>query len=546
MKLPYSKSFSILHTLIISLLLVVCYYSAIASPTTLNIDGDLILTALGRYLDHGGYWSDLFHFRTFDFQPVRDLSLAVDIIVARHTGLNLWLWQNFVFWGLACHFLGKIIQRLHPTLSVPVVFVIVFLFAIYPLFSATLLWGMARKHLLALCFTLIPTPHWIEFLLDGRRKHLYWVTISYFLAVFAQPIGVFWPVWAAAYAWSVYPQETKHYKKLIPCFVIAVITLIVNYYYYWLSPTFAQVFNAKFDGGWFSGDKLLALGHYLYQLLMPYHLSYNYSLGSWTTLAGLGILLVACLGIYKYSGNRAKFVIWSLFIFAPLAIVTINPLIKFDSYLLLPAVGVLLMLLELIPASWFSTKYAKVLTFVLILIWLPLNFIEAKLWSSPVSFYYQRNFLRQPSCESAQYAIGHMLINEGKITEDLRQFTAANECFKMREAKLNDDAHYLRILAGVVYTDKALEFEKKTNILENLGRQFYYPKLLMALNYYENNMAEKAQTLFTEEAKEYRPEEWDYFFDYLVSKELIPYCEQHRNSDCLKITSHQREREKRF
>ena len=151
-----------------------------------------------------------------------------------------------------------------------------------------------------------------------------------------------------------------------------IIMTIINFRYYETSPLFAQYYGTKTDEIFEISDKILALGHYLFQMILPYWLSFTYTLGHWSTLAGLGFLGFIILLVIGFKVNYKFVFVWASFSMLPLVVIISKSRTLYDTYLLVPTVGILFIFLaikEKLPK--FKFKYHLYVCFIIL--WISLS-----------------------------------------------------------------------------------------------------------------------------------------------------------------------------
>ena len=122
-----------------------------------NPDAGWIYDNLESFGSLSEYFKALVDFRTYDFQPVRDLTFYIDIFVFRSTGYVISIVLNSLIWAATCFLVLKILMsEMKERASVELLF-FVCCFAVYPVFQVSVNWGIARKHLLSFFFVLLAT-----------------------------------------------------------------------------------------------------------------------------------------------------------------------------------------------------------------------------------------------------------------------------------------------------------------------------------------------------------------------------------------------------
>ena len=251
MKVIQNKAFQVF---ILFALVFAAYFPIITAHQKTDPDAKNILMILEESGNVSGYISKIMNLDTLDVQPLRDLSLSIDLYFLKNFDINSFVFQNVLWWVLSCFFLMKILESLFPDIDERKRFAIVLAFAAYPLFSNTVAWGMARKHLMALCFLLVPTWR----LTASRNSILFKdqivICIFYGLSMLSQPIGVLWPFWAGLYVYFLRPELKRSFVSVfIGLIAIFLATYAANTYYYSQSEYFlkrypSRIFPPKLKG----------------------------------------------------------------------------------------------------------------------------------------------------------------------------------------------------------------------------------------------------------------------------------------------------------
>lgn len=502
-----------------------------------NPDGQLILPQLEKFNGLGSYLQALLTLRTFDLQPVRDLTLAVDNLAWSHLHLNLAVWQNIFWWALSCCTLFKILklelpQRTHKGLAMAVL-----LFAAYPLFVATLPWGMARKHILSALFTLLASYSWLKVLNETsqRPRQLGAALLCYILALASQPICILWPAWALLRAW---PVKTKAIRASLTLSV-AVLALgaWANSAYYAHSPTFHTYYASKTDEAGNISDTVLAFGHYAHQLFLPYATATSYDLGDASTLIGLGIALATGMLLWKLRHRDPRILSWAFFMVLPLFVVGFSPRFMSDSYLLLPAAGLLMIFVLVFPTDKLGAGRPLITAIALGLIWAGWTFKEARYWTDPLAFADQRNFQRRPSCDSAVKLALKEFTLRGDITSELRLFLMQEGCLKLTTPTANHALTALTLKSYMAFSDPNLPPEQKESILRGYGSNHHLPQLLLAEFYHQQGSNVQALAILREVEKYAKEVEWVDHRDEIISR-LQPLCHEAKDKACESLVAH--------
>ena len=127
---------------------IISYWPVLSSINAINPDAQFILPSLSLISGFKEYFIELLSFKTLDFQPFRDLTFFFDLTVFSSFGLDITIIHNLFWWLAGNWILSKLIWNVFPKLEKELAFFIGLGFLVYPLFSQTIPWGVARKHLL--------------------------------------------------------------------------------------------------------------------------------------------------------------------------------------------------------------------------------------------------------------------------------------------------------------------------------------------------------------------------------------------------------------
>ena len=518
------------QSFLIGIIAFVVYWPVFSVHQRVDPDAQYILPVTLGFRSLSDYFSGLLSLQTMDFQPVRDLSLYFDHIAFQNFRTNTFVFQNLLWWTGISFLLIRIVRKLFPEFKEGSVALIVLGFSVYPLFTATLPWGMARKHILSMFFILVSTERLV--CSELKLKDSVLMVGSYFLAVFAQPIGIMWPLWAAIYVRLQRRDLWKSFIKTVPFFVIIfILGVIANTVYYEQSPVFLNLFPKKSSALFDVSSQLLALGHYTFTIFIPYFLSFQNTLGQWSTLAGLGVLVIFGVVLYKTKAREA--LVWSMLSLLSLFTVLQMPEIIQDTYLLLPAVGILIAMISLVknlPVKNFS--YAL----ILIPIWAVMSYSRSHLWVS-MSALTHDSFKTTPSCVTAMSAIRTDYIRGLETLPEALDFFNKNECLvnTLNSPESLREAHMIHVL--ILLNDRSIPLQKRIDGLKEAQRmQNSYGQLYLVVLYIREKKieSEKAEleSLLTA-MKEIRGQ----FYDVVIEKDLLPYCRSINHKECIDILS---------
>ena len=519
--------------------LFIIYSPVLMAPKIVNPDAFLILPLLQQYNNLFDYFTALIQFNTYDVQPIRDLTLYVDLFIYEHTQVNTAIFQNIIYWWLSIIVIYKIISEIRPDLSQFYKRGIVALFAVYPLFSATINYGIARKHILAFLFILLATYFFLQFIRnDFENKSASRMTLFYFLSIFSQPITILWPVWINIYLFLKSRQDLRIQKKLSVIYLLCLICLASNYFYYKLSPVFKLSFGSKTGNAFNFPDKTLGLGHYFYQLILPYWPATSYRLGHWSVLLGLVFVVILFSISYKFSIHRKWLLCWGSFMLFPLFVVLVQPHFLSDTYLLTPAFALLILLLGLNCRVFDLNKYSTVFIFTCILItWSWLTYSDSQLWTDQIAFHRERDFLRRPNCDSAIIYGSKNLAEKGFFPLEVQLFMENEDCTNLSFSNPGQLNRIIVMNTHILYHDKNLSLESKIDRLKEFTGVSLYAKLVSASISAQLMDKEKVVEKINELDLISKKVQWPQYYDQRIIP-LHNYCVKKKMNNCLKLTRH--------
>lgn len=521
--------------LFIILGLSVSYTPIIFKSQLVNPDAQVVILYLQQLSGIGQYFIDLWNLHTIDFQPIRDLSLFIDLVIYESFGLNLSIFFNLLIWFLSCLNINKIISKTSPILDSNKRLYFILLFSLYPLFSTTISWGVARKHLLSFLFTTYATDKILSAVTFKNYQYLKKASIYFILSILAQPINLLWAFWAVFYVKINWRERfNKSLFLFIPSFLI--VTLL-NWIYYNYSLVFKTFYNSKTEGIPDLIDKLLAIGHYTTQLIFPHNLTFLYTLGEFEQIIGIGICVVMIYLTFKLLKEKKSDLLWLVFTVSPVLIILNTPKLLIDAYLLTPSLGcfvILCLILEKFSPT-ISNKFLFLLI-PLIPIFIVQNFNQSKIWGNKVQFT-KHSFLVRPSCDSAKTAARIQYEEQAKLDADLKTYLEKFDCLRIPQGMtLSQVMIFIKLNTFIIYYAEELEFSKKISALESMSKRSPYPNLAIAALYAQKGDEQSVKSVMA------RLNESDVVFrqrksyDRIVAKELFPFCHLKKIEQCLKVT----------
>lgn len=503
--------------LLLAFLITLVYLPVLTVQTTVSPDSLIANYFFESLSGPGDYFVELFRFNALDFQPVRDLSLALDFYVYKYFHLNIGLFQNAFLWLGICIVVQSLFRKELKT-SAREAFWLTCLFAVYPLFSASVSYHFARKHMLSFFFVLLAT----RFL--TLRK--FWAMNGAFIfSLLSQPIYCLWPLWATF-------KNKADWKKLIPSYCAAVLIMAVNFFYYQKSQIFSFLYASKYDGIFHVGEKLRALGHYVFDLFWPYRLSYDFDLSTSHVYLGLLFLIGFLIAGQLFARARKEFWLWIFFAVFSFAVPLFNTTVVSDTYLLVAGLGLFMATFTILRDQLSKIRW---LLPILLITWGATTFHEATLWREPSRFYDLRNFALVPNCSSAFRAATHAINERGSIPPKVRAFVYEHQCLQQKLVVTEAQQEWLMFLKlSFLYLDKEVAFQDKMSIFEKFSKDSYYSRMLLILILGKNGYQDEAKKQI-DELKKVLSQHLLPTYNHIVATELRPYCASLNDSQCVRL-----------
>lgn len=499
-----NKFFLNFFWIILSSVLVWIYFPLLRHDPVMKRDDVPLLTPLAGITSWREFLGYLTSFRNPDVQPIRDISYMIDISLTRVLGFGLIHIDNLCLWIICCALVMALMRRiLKEEIYVKAWG---FLFAIHPVYSMTVSWISARKHLLSFLFLLAALNALHALFSSEDKKKIAWsaaaLTVFYLCSLLSQPINILLPLWIAlllgispeARSWA--RRHKLAISSLLTALGITLITLLaINYHHYEI---FYKNFEPLKDGKLSSlqplsmnppGIALLALGRYFYQLVMPTTYSLISSPGSLENMIGLVLFPLFGVSCWKMIGRRKTILGLSFFaVMLALVLAKIQSLFTCDAYLLSASLGIWYLALEL----WrkLSTGNQKTrnrlngpLWLVMALFFVYRSTAEAENWLSNPKIW-GASFAREPNCHVAEgYAF--LLYEMGPTNEAVKptQFYFRNQCRSQASLLLS----YL-----TVYYQSDLPEAKKIDLLSRPPETDITCGAILAALYVKNHEWKKA------------------------------------------------------
>ncbi len=505
-------------------------YAGVLGKKTSNPDAQYILPPLFETTQPFEYLARLASLETIDFQPVRDLSLFLDISFFRMNATITFATFNAIFLGILACLMMALLKRISPEKKHDMPFYWALVFASHPLLSQSVGWGMARKHILAALFVLWATILFLEWK-EGKKHWLYFF-IAYVTSVLSHPVAILWPLWAFIHLRATRTVITKETKKIFSLVIISMILLfMINFTYYKIGhPVHADVYP-RFSTSLTDARAMISNFTFdLTQIFYPFRLAFVYYPDfsvSWP-----GFIIIALIGAILIIRKNCQLLSWVIFSFLTIPMSVTLPGV-YDSYLILPCAGMMIILYLMIDFHSPWTKSLLVGTAVALGVF---THFEARKWTDEVIIN-ARNFENAKTCQTAMNFAMASYGKGKKVPVGLISYIRANSCFDIAVQFPPASRRIFLYIESMMlfYEDGAFPYEERVSRLRFLGERHYFPRLVYAALLATENKATEVE----ENAR--------FVLDMVrgpipvsasvIDQVLRPYCEINRLPACLEVTN---------
>jgi hypothetical protein len=368
--------------------LAVIYYSLVVDDPVLARDDKTLLTPIYEIHSIGDYADLRASGEIYDFQPVRDLLFWINAQMGKLTGIGMFHLSNLLLWIGIVLLLWLLLSEIVPA---PAAALTALIFSVHPVFTGSVAWISASKHLLAGLFTVWSTLLVIRETGEGGVAGRFLaIPALYLLGTLSHPNCILWPAWAVFYLVAGRHKAGRGLRlSLYACLVIMAAMLIINYFTYYTGNMAVPAGAPHKDAGFSPGTSALALGRYVFNITVPISLATQYYPGSVKNIVGLLMALPLAVLFIRALGARNA-AVWMAFFLFPLAPVTFRMTNIFvsDTYLLVPGMGAAVLIA--MTAGWIEKRSPRSRTVlaalcgILFVAFSAASRIEARAWSSDI------------------------------------------------------------------------------------------------------------------------------------------------------------------
>lgn len=440
--------------------------------------------------------------KVFVYQPLRDLTLFIDLRLKELLGFGTFHLSNLLLWGLSLIIIYRIFVLLD--LSRRIRLWVLFVYAIHPALLNSVAWVSSRKHLLSYLLILIATWALLKTRFQwasGRKKFGFFglSAAAYLLSLLAHPINLLWPVWALI-AWNLLrgradsesPANSRFWiltATAAPFILLVLGVAWINYSFY-SGPYVAHLGVEKIiPTGWADFSvRFLALGRYVFNFVFPVKIAPLYHPGSLANLLGALLIPFLILLSMKFAGKRET-AVWGLAFLLPLlpTLILMTQVFTSDTYLLSASGGGIILLA--LNADQLSRRLGSInlrraleaLAIATVIFFFSLSLPVVRSWESDLQVW-KRAYTLEPSTRSATL-YGDYLIRSDRADDAMAVALEFEE---------KSGRPLLPLLGKAVYFSRKLGPHQKLKMLfdiEGSEPWFHYYRALIAYQLGEQKLA---------------------------------------------------------
>ena len=515
--------------------ILIIFWNVLTAKQTVSPDAYLILPHLESFTSFSEYLKSLINLKSIDVQPVRDLSLWIDLWFFQRTGLNSFIWTNALLFITTIFIWMKIQTR---EIGIKGLQEILFgaLLVCYPVYAHVVSYSMARKHLLSFFFISLATYLFIKVI---QRKHIatkdiFLISLFYFLSIFSQPISLLFPAWALLY---LKLERLKIDRNFLKFFLILLLIFIcgfaVNYIYYENSLVMKNVFGSKTDGAFNIEDRIYSLFTYFYNAFYPFNISFYASTQIKRPFFGLLFFTIFSLVYIVTTKNKKRYLQWISYALLPLLIITTSPYHIYYTYLTIPLVALLLLLFELFSnlTAKFPRWIGNTSLAILLLLLAIFSHFEATRWANEREWG-EMNIFRDPNCNSVT-RYSRDLLSKGELpSQNIMDFLVSNQCHNYSTSY--NQIELIVFQSQILFYNDAIPMQQRINTLKSHGKINFYPLLILASIYIKQDKSIEANQMIDETMSFLGDVSLGTMYDKIFDDYLIPYCIKNDNKECVR------------
>ena len=507
------------------------------------IDQSLVYQPLLELEGFSEYFALLKEGKTVDLQPLRDISLLIDIKIARFLNYESFpLITNILILFLTGFFLNKILKHFTDKKFSNL---ITFIYLVHPAILVAFLEFTSRKHILSFLLFLMSYHFFLKSHFKNK-KHYGLSLFCYFLSLFAQPINAGTPLLFFLHkGWRNLINKRNIFLGL-PFLISLVLAGYLNVVYYQNENLKGElILNYKHD----FERLILGINLYYRQLLYPFNFVYRYDFGSIFNVITLilNLILFFTMTVYfkRLSKESKRIVLLGLsligIVFATLFIPKTNILnaVFQNYYILTPTLGFILIITgfkELLPR--FNSKQVTAFLALFSIYSIGINNYHHSHRESMLSFL-KFSAQIESNCYALQFITTQSIARGDK--EEFKEFS--KKWFEKRCIVILEEYMYSRVLINtfkIMYSD---DFDYKEKRLLFSGK-FVSPHDFIAVMAILNFELEKVDIVDKYLAQLKGFEEPSIFFNHtFYGKEFDEMCQDSELDGCKAYSKYRKDTE---
>lgn len=470
------------------------YLPIILRKKQFDIDFDLVLKPLYGVTSLSQYFDLFLSKHLFDIQPVRDLTLLIDIqleSILKHQTFNL---TNVLIWCSTILILDRILSKMTTPFNSRLLALIVLS---HPLLSWTLSWPTARKHLLSVFFITWVTKKIID--QPKNNKDIFRICILYLLSLLSQPISSLAIIPALLFSKKKLPKEKFNRLSIMMISLFLAVVCSNFYYYKFVYPTYSGTAKIMEMNLHLFVMQVFSFSRSLTQIILPISFSQTYNPRTYLSFIGMPFFIISFYLIYlKYDWKKSLF--FALFVFYPFILILARPTNIFvsDTYIIISLANIFIVI-------GYILKNKKI-SFLFLVLPILLSFksiLETKQTTSPYAIF-KTSFEREPNCKNA-HSYANELLKEN-LQKDFMQISGdalKNKCAilgKSGTAIMNQNFAFRIVL------DKSFTLQEKLRILNKMRYVTPQIEFLKAILLHKAGKVNSSQLLLSKVESRIQPE----------------------------------------
>jgi protein O-mannosyl-transferase len=322
------------------------------------------------------------------YRPLQTITYIIDWHISKNRAFGYHL-TNLILYCITCLLVFYLLSLLFPLVPTFETFLISLGFAINPFLAQAVAWIPARGDLLLALFGVLACIFLIQF--EKQRKSIFIVLhfLSFVLALFSKETAAILPVVFLALIPPGEPWKSR-LRRFIPAIAMWGIFIAV-----YLLIRSAAIGNSADLSGLFVQmvHNVRVIPEMMARFVLPIRNSPLPAFDGFALVFGLILLLFIFIRFIRDRTNfyrTAQGIIWFIALNLP-AMTFSNKASSGYDYLchrgFLPLVGFLIIILSILPSSWFRLKTFRTLSFSVVVAYLAITIRYERIFSNPLDFY---------------------------------------------------------------------------------------------------------------------------------------------------------------